>query len=217
MSIRPGQEWGSPTAEPPDLDVTGGDADLARAVAGAPPGVLVRYRPTGDSDLARAVGLAPGAGGGVAVALDLLRLADGPAAVNGTVLGVPPDRLRWWHRRSAVAVEVDGRPAFTGRATTVAVLNGQYLGGADLSPRGHPGDGTAEIQIYGLAGAQRAGMRQRLRTGSHVPHPEISLRRGRRVAVHFSRAVPLEVDGRAAGRVEALELQLVPEAYRLLV
>jgi len=215
MTIRPGQEWGSPAPEPPDRDVSGGDADLAEALADAPPGVLVRYRPAESSDLARAVGLAPAAGE-FAVTLDLLRAAGG-LAVNAVVLGVAPDRLRWWHRRVAVEVTVDGRPAFAGRASTVAVLNGQYLRGADLSPRGHPGDGSAEVQVYALALSQRGGMRRRLHTGSHLPHPDIATRRAKRVAVRFSRPVLMEVDGRPVGRTASLELEVVPAAYRLLV
>ena len=216
--IRPGEEWGSATAEPPDREVSGDDADLARALAGAPTGVLVRYRPSTASDLARAVGVGQTATGDVAVPLDLLRLdAGGGVAVNAVVLGVAPDRLRWWHRRGGVEVEIDGRSAFAGRASTVAVLNGQYLRAADLSPRGHPGDGSAEVQIYALAGSQRGGMRRRLRTGSHLPHPDIATRRGKRVTVRFPRPVPLEVDGRPAGRTASLEIDVLPAAYRLLV
>ena len=39
---------------------------------------------------------------------------------------------------------------FSERATTVVVLVGQYLRGADVSPRGHPGDGAAEVQVYAM-------------------------------------------------------------------
>jgi hypothetical protein len=222
--IRPGQEWGSPAPEPPDREVSGGDADLAGALGDAPPGVLVRYRPPAASDLARALGLSP-TPGEVAVPLDVLRLRGHPGprglargvAVNAVVLGVAPDRLRWWHRRVTVTVTVDGRPAFAGRASTVAILNGQYLRGADLSPRGHPGDGFAEVQVYALAGSQRGGMRRRLRTGSHLPHPDIATRRAKRVAVRFSHPVLMEVDGRPAGRTASLELEVGNAAYRLLV
>ena len=42
--IRPGEAWGEPVSEAPDLVVAGGDADLAREVD-AHPGALVRFRP----------------------------------------------------------------------------------------------------------------------------------------------------------------------------
>jgi diacylglycerol kinase family enzyme len=220
VTVRPGEDWGRRAEGPPDLVVAGGDPELAAALAGGPDDPLVRFSPSPASDLARAVGLASPASAEsarVAAPMDLLRLADGRVAVNAVVVGVGPNRLRWWHRRRPVSVEIDGRTAFTGRAATVAVLNGQYLRGADVSPRGHPGDGVVEVQVYALSPAQRGGLRRRLRTGSHLPHPDITTRRGRKVAVRPGWAARLEVDGRAGGRTTALEVEVAPGAYRLLV
>lgn len=218
VSIKKGEAWGSEATGPPDLEVAGSDADLAAALVRAGPNPLVRFRPSAGSDLARAIGLGGGeAGSGVALRLDALRLADGNLAVNAVVVAAAPDRLRWWHRRRSVEVEVDGRRAFSGQATSVLVLVGQYLRGADVSPRGHPGDGVGEVQVYALTPGQRAAMRARLPTGSHLPHPAITTRRGTRVSVRFARPVPLEIDGHPAGRVSVLELELRPGAYRLLV
>lgn len=218
VSIKKGEAWGSESTGPPDLEVAGSDADLAAALTRAGANPLVRFRPSAGSDLARAVGLGGGeAGSGVALPLDALRLADGTLTVNAVVVGVAPDRLRWWHRRRPVEVEVEGRTAFSGRATTVLIVNGQYLRGADVSPRGHPGDGACEVHVYALAPGQRAPMRARLPTGSHLPHPAITTRRGTRASVRFARPVPLEADGVSTGRATCLEVELAPRAYRLLV
>lgn len=219
--IRRGEEWGSPAGGArPDLEVGGDDAALASALARTPAetgSLMVRFSPSAGSDLARALGL--GRGGqraGLAVPLDLWRVGDGRVAVNGVVLGVPPDRLRWWHPTRRFDWEIDGVGAGA-RATTVVVMTGQFLRGFDVSPRGHPGDGVGEIQIYGLRRAERAEMRSRLRSGSHLPHPAITSRRGRVVRVRCERSVPLEIDGRAAGRVQELTAELCAGAYRLLV
>lgn len=215
MGLRKGEEWGIQASGPADLEVRGSDADLASAVAaGSDP--LVSFTPSPESDLARAVGR-PFGEGHRALPLDVLRLAGGGVAVNGVVVGVAPDRLRWWHRRRPMEVEVDGRPAFSARATTMLVLVGQYLRGTDVNPRSHPGDGVAEVQIYMLPPGARAAMRARLRSGSHLPHPAIQTQRGRRVAIHLGRPNPLEVDGRPAGRAARVEIEIVPGAYRLLV
>lgn len=224
--MRPGEEWGSGTDDPPDLEVTGTDALLAKAVGAAPPGALIRFRPAaGGSDLARAVGLDSGAqpeeGGRIALPLDGLRLhppapGNTELAVNGIVIGVPPDRLRAWHRPAEIDLTIDGQPV-QATATTVAIMIGQYLRGADLSPRGHPGDGVAELQLYNLRPVQRKAMRARLALGTHLPHPDITVRRARRVSIRLSRPADLEVDGRAAGTTTALEVVVVPGAYRLLV
>jgi hypothetical protein len=216
--IRKGQEWGAPAGDaPPDLEVAGDDAALAAALAGAGGDPLVRFSPSPDSDLARAVGLSGGAAGHMALPLDLLRLGDGRVAVNAVVVGVPPDRLRWFHRPFPVEVAVDGK-VMTARATTVVVATGQFLRGFDVSPRGHPGDGWCEVQVYGLPAGQRGAMRARLRSGSHVPHPDITTRRARSVVVRCGRGVGVEVDGKAAVKgATAVSVDVVPSAFRLLI
>jgi diacylglycerol kinase family enzyme len=197
--------------------VTGSDADLAQALAGAGPTPLVCFVPSPGSDLARALGLGGSHPGSVALPMDALRLKGTGLAVNSVVIGAAPDQLRPWHRRHPAEVEVDGRRVFSGRATTVVVMNGQYLRAADLAPRGHPGDGACEIQVYSLPPSQRRPMRARLASGSHLPHPTVTTARGRRVTVRLARASPLELDGRAAGRADALDVEVVAGAYRLLV
>jgi YegS C-terminal NAD kinase beta sandwich-like domain len=226
--IRPGEPWGSPTSSPPDLEVTGGDTDLAAAVTAAE-GALVRFHPDSTSDLARAVGLAPattpetatGAGdpdrAATALPLDRLGLGTGVSAVNMCIFGVPPDRVRWSSRTFDVEIHLDGRPWFSGRATTVVVATGQFLRGLDVVPRGHPGDGKAEVQVYELRRRERRLMRARLATGSHVPHPGIRQRSARSVELRFRSGTPCEVDGTGRVAGPSASIQVVPSAYRLLV
>ena len=214
--IRRGEPWGSPVSGPPVASGAGGDAELAELVQDHP-GARLEFRPDRSCDLARAVGLTPAASGAVELALDAIALDDDTRAVNAVVSGTAPDRLRWWHRRRAVTVRVDERVAHEGRATTVVVANGQFLRGADLVPRGHPGDGRLEVQVYGVPPRQRAPLRRRLRAGGHLPHPQIATATGRRVEVRWSHPVPLEVDGRARGRRGTLVAAVVPAAFLLIV
>jgi hypothetical protein len=213
--IRPGEEWGTPAAGPADIEVTGGDADLAAAVSGRT-GSLVRFRPEAGSDLAGAVGLASAPVRGLEVALDLLKFDDG-AAVNMVVFGTPPERLRRLTRRFGANVRIDDQPVFHGPCTTVVVAIGQFRGGLDVVPRGHPGDGRAEIQIYAVSGGERTVLRTRLATGTHVPHPGITQRTGRHVTVSTDRRVPFEVDGHPRPPTDFVVLTVVPGAYRLLL
>jgi hypothetical protein len=216
--IRPGEPWGRPAEDPPDLEVAGNDAALAAAVAAAP-GALVRFRPTADSDLALAVGLRTGVGWRpptAEVPVDALRVPGG-LACNAVVAGTAPDRLGWATAAAAVEVEVDGEPWFTGHATTVVVANGQFLRGLDLAPRGHPGDGRAEIQVYALGRGDRRTMRRRLATGTHVPHPGIPTRAGRIADIRWAGPAALEVDGETRPAVSTLRVEVVPSAFRLLV
>lgn len=221
--VRPGRPWGIEAAGPPDLEVTGSDGMLAEVVVRGVADPLVRFIPGRSSDLARAVGLVPGAvAAGMALPLDTLAVVTGHApkprlAVNSVVIGVAPDRLRFWHRPAGLSVEIDGQPLEASRATSLLVMNGQYLRGHDVSPRGHPGDGVAEAQLYALPPTTRRPMRARLATGAHLPHPAITIRRAHHLLVRAGRPVPVEIDGTPAGRTTELELTVRPAAYRLLV
>ena len=232
-TLRPGQSWGTEASGPPDLEVSGSDRVLAEVLGRGVADPLVSFSAASDSDLARALGLVAGAAStGLALPLDVLEFAAEPAsgvrlpeyggkgtpvAVNSITVGMPPDRLRSWHRPAGLSVEIDGAVVDAANATSLVVMNGQYLRGLDLSPRGHPGDGVAEAQLYALPPGARRAMRTRLTTGAHVPHPAITIRRARRVVVRAARPAPLEVDGTPAGNVTALEITLRPAAYRLLV
>jgi diacylglycerol kinase family enzyme len=218
--IRPGEEWGSPAESPADLEVRGGDAALGQAVAAAP-GALIRFIPASGSDLARAVGLALGEvreALGTALPLDALALGNSTLACNMCIFGTTPDRLRWSSPALELEIDLDGRPWFAGRASTVVVAIGQFLRGLDVVPRGHPGDGKAEIQVYELERRERRSMRARLATGSHVPHPRIHQRSARAIRLRATPPPPCEVDGVARPEVTTpTTIKVVPGAYRLLL
>jgi hypothetical protein len=217
--IEKGEPWGRPATAPADLVVTGGDHALAGAVARVP-GALVRFDPDAGSDLARAVGLAAPAGAapaGTELPMDVLALPNGDVVVNMLVVGAPPERLSRSTRAFEATVTLDDRPWFSGPATTVVVAVGQWRRGLDLVPRGHPGDGRAEVQVYALRPGERAAMRLRLAAGGHLPHPRIATRTARTVTIVTNRAVPVDLDGEAGAPAERVEAAVRAGAYRLLV
>jgi hypothetical protein len=228
VSVARGEPWGEPWSRPPDAELWGPDSDLATH-ARDNPGATIRFHPDDSSDLARAVGLRSVTGdtgtadpeppGDVTrVPVDALEMADGNLAVNAVVVGTAPDRLEWRTRAEALEVVVDGRTAFSGKATTVIIANGEFLNGADAVPRGHPGDGRIEVQVYAMDRGRRRGMRLRLGRGTHVPHPEITQASGRHVEVHVSpRSLALVCDGAVRGEVSNLDVTVRPSAFYLLV
>jgi hypothetical protein len=197
------------------LSAYGGDAGLAAVVA-LHGGARIRFVPDGTSDLARALGLGVGESVREPATIDALDVDRVGAAVNMVVLGPGPDRLRRRHRRHPCRVEIDGRVAWEGNATTVLVANGEYLRAQDVVPRGHPGDGRLEVQVYAVAPTQRASMRGRLATGTHLPHPQIRTAQGRHVGVRWDRPVRLEVDGVDRGATRAVEVAIRPGAATLV-
>lgn len=227
--VEKGQPWERPAAGPPAWHVEGDDAALAAAVR-EQPGARVGFRPDPSSDLARALGInAPdlqrGGGAALELGIDALRItADDRElfAVNMVVVGTAPDRTGWFTTAPELRVEVDGRVVHDGPATTVVVASGQYLRGHDVVPRGHPGDGRAEVQVYAVPRGQRAGVRSRLPQGVHVPHPDITQTTGRRVDVvagpsSNGRPVGLEVDGVPSPAATRVTVEVAPEAFLIVV
>jgi hypothetical protein len=226
MSIEKGKPWGSPAAGPADMIVDGDDVALAEAVA-RQPGARVAFVPAPTSDFARAVGLL-GVGSlpdslsaSTELPCDALRVEfDGREllSVNMVILGVAPDEQRWSSSSARVRVVIDTRVVHDGPALAVVVASGQYLRGNDVVPRGHPGDGRAEVQVYSLTRGERSAMRERLPLGVHLPHPRIRTASGRRIEVRaMGSARSLEVDGAVVGSVTDVAVTVVAAAFTLLV
>jgi hypothetical protein len=226
VSIEKGKPWGHPAEGPADITVEGDDAALAEAVA-RHPGARIAFVPTAGSDFARAVGLLdPGDSreprvGTTELPCDALRVEiDGREmlAVNMVVFGVPPDEQRWSSGSARARVVIDTRVVHDGAALAVVVASGQYLRGNDVVPRGHPGDGRAEVQVYSLARGDRAAMRDRLPLGAHVPHPRIRTASGRRIETQaMGSSRPVEVDGVTLGSATEVAVAVVPAAFTLVV
>ena len=203
----------------------GDDAALA-AAARDQPGSRIAFLPSARCDLARALGLDvtsldPRADRVLELPVDALRVdADDHSrfAVNMVIVGVAPDRLRWFDRASAVTVTVDDRVVHHDRAVAVVIANGQYLRGLDLVPRGHPGDARIEAQVYALRPGERRAMRDRLPRGEHLPHPRVIQAAGRRIEVRsVERALKLEIDGVPAPSARRVAVEVVPEAFCLMI
>ncbi|HLG00593.1 MAG TPA: hypothetical protein VI916_08985 [Acidimicrobiia bacterium] len=214
--IRRGEEWAEPVPTVEPTTVVGGDADLARAASEAR-GRPLRFDPRSDSDLARVLGLAHGDGEAVGLAVDAMDVGDLGWCVNAVVVGTAPDRVRWWHRRREARVVVDDREAFVGPAFAVVIANGQFLRGCDLVPKGHPGDGRLEVQVYAVEPRERTEMRRRLSGGGHLPHPGIHQFRGRRVSVSCAHARSLEIDGLPVEPMDTVSAAVLPGVIRLAV
>jgi hypothetical protein len=218
--VEKGEPWERPASGPAGWHVEGDDAALAAAVRDQP-GARVGFRPDPTSDLARALGVHGEGDATLELAVDALRVTADERelfAVNMVVVGTAPDRTGWLTGAPDLRVEVDGRVAHDGPATAVVIANGQYLRGNDVVPRGHPGDGRAEVQVYSVARGQRSGVRARLPQGVHLPHPDITQTTGRRIAVlAAARPVGVEVDGVPGPSATRITVEIVPEAFLIVV
>ena len=194
MSVGRGRDWGSVEPFPDGGLVVGSDSALAAVVtmvmaAGeVMPAIAVTggdlHRTLGGPDTPERIGL----GHATSVEVDVARVR--------TPLG----------EYLFVAHALVGRGPFT-RGSHV-VMNSQWFGELDLGPRSHPGDGLLDVTIGSLGLRQRRAALARARTGTHVPHPSLTERRGRSFSFATTRPRRLRVDGVVGGEARAFEFDL---------
>jgi hypothetical protein len=192
MTIRPGQDWGTPTDLPPNVvDVTT-DADAAEQLAAHRPVRLC------GGDVWTSLGARTREDGVRAFPVDLLRVeADGRAFV---AIAHVVARRSWW------------------RGPVLAVMNVDRLGRWDVAPRAHPNDGRADVVEVAAEMGLRARWqaKSRLSTGTHLPHPQLDDRRISDETWTFDRARRLWVDGVARGTVRSLRVAVEPDGATVL-
>jgi hypothetical protein len=100
---------------------------------------------------------------------------------------------------------------------TVAAMNAQWFRDWNLGPRAHPNDGLVDVYDATLTFADLPKVRARLRSGTHVPHPRISVRRSTAVQVELDRPLSVWLDGEVADRGRVLSLRVEPDALTVVV
>lgn len=191
MTIRKGEPWGEaiPVADlGSDLVVVERDAEAAAVVRAVR--ATVTAVPTiglSGGDMARTLGggspgrFATTDEGTVArVTVDLVHVeAEGRTTTALAHVVARSPRWSWWRDR------------------VVFVMNAQFFGPYDVAPRSHPNDGKFDIvQVHtDMDVRTRLQAARRARTGTHVPHPQISVQQTDRVTLEFDRPLALYVDG----------------------
>ena len=106
------------------------------------------------------------------------------------------------------------------RGRLICVSNSGFIGKTNVSPRAHPNDGLFDLMTID----PRMGIQQRLRArkksilGTHTPHPLIDTSRAR--SIEFSARTgsePLRIDGQRIPSWNALQVEIIPDYWRLLV
>lgn len=212
MTIRPGDPWGEPGP-------LGANAPVFATDRAARTHLQDRFEQFGLAGLGE-LGLVAGdlhrtlgspqhtaevlrAGHGVRYPVDLgvVTLADREFVFLSHLVAHEGRRLRWWSGRTVVA------------------MNAGFVGPMDLGPRSHPNDGRLDVTDGALPRGERLQGRQRARSGTHVPHPDLETRSVRRVDIvarptDSSPAEPLHVwlDGEHVGAAIELTVRCAPDA-----
>lgn len=204
MTVRRNQPWGTAAILPDGAPFAGSNAELRQ---------LITRQRAGDSP-AIPIGVVGG---------DLWRVVGAPAG--------GADRLRSEHARTApidlIEVMADGETYWACIGVVVrnswwwgpavVAMSAEALGPWRLAPAAHPNDGRLHVLSTGLGQpalsvTQRVLARRRLRSGSHVPHPAIAVRRVQSSEYRFDRPLGLWLDSERVGRCRELTLTIQPDA-----
>jgi diacylglycerol kinase family enzyme len=136
--------------------------------------------------------------------VDVIRVAaaDGRTgtALAHVVVRSARSRVSWW------------------RGAVVLVMNAQFIGPYDVAPRSHPNDGRLDVVWVDpkMSLRQRLAARQRARTGTHLPHPQMRSQSLRAIEVSMGREVDVWLDGRWWASTTVLTVSAIPDAAVVL-
>jgi hypothetical protein len=198
--IKRGEEWGVPTTcTPSDISVSG---DQGLAVSSTDCRLIVH-----GGDIAHSLG------------------DPQQPVVGDNCTEVPIDALRVLItlRNGSTHSSIAASHVMIGewlRGRLICVSNGGFIGNKNVSPRAHPNDGFFDVMSLDSS----MGMQQRLRArhksilGTHTPHPLVVTSRARSTEFSsVSRSEALRIDGRRIRSWSKVEIEIVPDYWRLLV
>lgn len=193
MTIRKGEPWGATEGPEPAANLPD-DGELAAYVSSRR-GAVVSVT---SGDLHRTLGLDGG------------RRAE--------PLWFPID-LAW--------LSVDGAPELPFVAHAVArtrtwlgegaiMMNAAWIGNRYLGPKAHPNDGLLDITTGSLPVRQLIAAANRSKTGTHLPHPALTVQRVGSWSRTFDRPRFVRLDGHIAGRGRRLECRVESDWFTLV-
>lgn len=203
MTIRRGADWGTPGTVPDDAIFVSNDAEANKAISGprrarrpTPPLCLV------GGDLARTLGVRNNevslrAGAGTHVRVDL-----GVALLDGCLYWFVAHlvaRHSWW------------------RGPIVVAANAAFIADYNVAPKAHPGDGRLDLIEANPTFGERLQARSRLRSGTHVPHQNIKMRRCAAAQLELERHTPIILDGIPHNKAKTLSIRVEPEALDIWI
>lgn len=105
------------------------------------------------------------------------------------------------------------------RGRQVIISNAGWVNGLNVAPRAHPNDGFVEMMTIssGMNRRQRVLARRRMRTGTHLPHPDISMNRINSAVINRNPRERLLIDGQEIPEWTSFSMQVHPDYWRVLV
>ena len=206
MTIRKNEDWGVTVTRPENLVICETDAAASQLATN----YFLQQKPIPAiaitrSNLSRALGTT---GADIdsqnmqATPFDLIEITFADESKTGQrvlALGYGVLRKSWWS------------------GEIVAAMNTSFIGDWDCAPRSHPNDGKFDLLTVKsqMKPTQRLIASRRLRLGTHLPHPQISVKQLTSFEADCSAEPNLYVDNRKFVCVNQCKFRLLPDALTL--
>ncbi len=225
MTIEKGKDWGSRGIVPADAPVVDSDAGLASlfsveiaedgaaAISGpALVGLIADPTPSPKPQMA-SNGLAKTLSArGSAEALRGNERTIVPIDLGVVTLSRPgPETMRIVMASSLV---ISSR---FWAGVTEGAMNAAFLGDWNVTPTGHPNDGRFDVVRVEMSMADRLKARSRLTSGTHLPHPDISIRRLKNATFVPAPSARVRVDGHPYGACVEVAVSVIPDAVLVAI
>ncbi|NNC79977.1 MAG: hypothetical protein HKN94_07460 [Acidimicrobiales bacterium] len=200
MTIKKGEEWGTVGTLPQGSPIASSNRDLFELINTG--GSLDGPIGLTGGDLARTTGATASGADLYGEGRPLLPIDIGTVALDDEDRFFAAHvviRSRWW----------------SGPVT--AVLNVSFVGEWNVAPRSHPNDGRLDLVEATLGWGDKIKARSRLRSGTHVPHPGISIRRVRTATVDVPPGHGVWVDGVAQPGVRRVVCGIRADAATIVI
>ena len=121
---------------------------------------------------------------------------------------------------SASRIEIGALLSLKVRKRYVCVTNGGIVNGRNIAPRAHPNDGRFDIMTLdaSMSLRNRLTARNRAVTGTHLPHPHISVRQADTFsAKNLGRGERLSIDGKTIKKWSEVAVTILPDYWQVVV
>lgn len=205
MTIEKGKPWGQEILVPDSVVSIGGDYELAQIDKTA---VCV----LSGGDLWRALGepvIKSVGSTATAVEVDAIEVTITLRGVERVVIASSSIEIGSWVSKSLL------KPF-----RYVALTNSGILSGCNIAPRAHPNDGYLHVMNVeaSMPLMQRVISRRRAKTGSHIPHPNISVSRINAFElIRETRNETLRIDGRTIREWDSLTVRVLPDYWNVII
>lgn len=197
MTIEKGKPWGSPCVVSHSRVVVSSDRELASCAA------VVETSLSGG-DIWRSLG-----------SPQIPAVGTAATRVNIDAIHVEIDEERELFASSSVEVG-----SFLGRGRYLCIANASFVGVRNIAPRAHPNDGSLDyLEIdASISQRQRWIASRRSLTGTHIPHPNITTRRLRKIEIQRGRSSEkLRIDGVVHKNWSSLRVHIEPDHWQVLL